>query len=83
MYSTISKKTVTSLFDLGIHQSKFITQLGFLPIEGNKDHFEINKSLGMVAALEMGLTEERVQSITKITRFLETRNYGLEAKDIP
>jgi hypothetical protein len=37
----------------------------------------------MVAALEMGLTEERVQNITKITKFLETRNYGLEAKDIP
>ena len=83
MYSTISKKTVTSLLDLGIHKSQHATQLGFLTIDGKKDFFEINKSLGMVAALEMGLTEERVQNITKITKFLETRNYGLEAKDIP
>ena len=83
MYSTISKTTVTQIFDLGIHKSKFTTQLGFLPIEGKKDFFEINKSFGRASALEMGLTKERVENITKITKFLETKNYELGAKDIP
>ena len=56
MYSTISKSTVTSLLDLGIHRSKYSTELGFLPIAGKNDFFEINKSVGRGAALEMGLT---------------------------
>lgn len=56
MYSTISKSTVTSLLDLGIHKSKHTTELGFLPIAGKNDFFEINKSVGRADALEMGLT---------------------------
>jgi hypothetical protein len=34
MYSTISKATVTTLFDLGIHKSQHTSELGFMPIDG-------------------------------------------------
>lgn len=75
MHSTVKKSTVTQLFDLGIHKSKYTSELGFMPIAGKGDFLEINKSYGQASALEMGLTQERVENITKITKFLETKNY--------
>ena len=83
MYSTIKRSTVTELFDLGIHKSKYLIEIGFKEIDGKPDYLEIDKSFGMAAALELGLTQERVENITKITKFLETKNYGLGPNDIP
>lgn len=57
------------------------TEFGFDECQTNPNVYSVDKSFGEVAAKEFRLDEGRLASLTKIVKFLETKNYKMEEKD--